>query len=61
MDVDVEIGVDKFKSLRGHEKEVFQCSWNPLRDLLATASGDSTVRLWSFEEVDRVAVVALGM
>jgi transducin (beta)-like 1 len=46
-----EIEIDKIKILRGHEKEVFACSWNPVRDMLATASGDSTARLWSFEEV----------
>ena len=52
MHVDQEaLEIDKVKILRGHEKEVFACSWNPVRDMLATASGDSTARLWSFEEV----------
>jgi WD40 repeat protein len=55
MDVDTGPVIDKVKTLRGHEKEVFQCAWSPLRDVLATASGDSTVRLWSFEEVRRLS------
>ena len=50
MDVD-DVTFEKVKVLRGHDSEVFQCAWNPLRDLLATASGDSTARLWSLEEV----------
>jgi len=32
--------------LRGHATEVLVCSWNPQCDLLASGSGDSTVRLW---------------
>ncbi|PJF17592.1 hypothetical protein PSACC_02590 [Paramicrosporidium saccamoebae] len=35
--------------LTGHESEVITCAWNPSRDisLLASASGDGTVRLWT--------------
>lgn len=32
--------------LTGHEAEVISCAWNPRHDLLASASGDSTARLW---------------
>ena len=32
--------------LAGHEAEVFCCSWHPRDELLASGSGDSTVRLW---------------
>lgn len=32
--------------LQGHTLEVFVCSWNPRSSVLATGSGDSTVRLW---------------
>jgi transducin (beta)-like 1 len=32
--------------LRGHEDEVFICAWNPVSDILASGSGDSTARLW---------------
>mmetsp|Transcript_19688 Transcript_19688/g.64819 ORF Transcript_19688/g.64819 Transcript_19688/m.64819 type:complete len:497 (-) Transcript_19688:590-2080(-) len=35
--------------LAGHEAEVFCCSWHPQDDLLASGSGDSTVRLWSIQ------------
>lgn len=34
--------------LAGHEAEVFCCSWHPHDELLASGSGDSTVRLWDF-------------
>ena len=36
--------------LKGHEKEVFICSWNPQRDLLASGSGDSTARVWNLQQ-----------
>eukprot|EP00172_Hildenbrandia_rubra_P002871 Plantae.Rhodophyta-Hildenbrandia_rubra.ctg4067.p1 GENE.Plantae.Rhodophyta-Hildenbrandia_rubra.ctg4067~~Plantae.Rhodophyta-Hildenbrandia_rubra.ctg4067.p1 ORF type:complete len:471 (-),score=61.77 Plantae.Rhodophyta-Hildenbrandia_rubra.ctg4067:3041-4279(-) len=32
--------------LQGHTSEVFVCAWNPRSSVLATGSGDSTVRLW---------------
>ncbi|KAL7668718.1 hypothetical protein ACOME3_009409 [Neoechinorhynchus agilis] len=37
-------------NLRGHESEVFICSWHPFEDLLATGSGDSTARIWNLIE-----------
>ncbi|KAI0988550.1 hypothetical protein GJ496_004304 [Pomphorhynchus laevis] len=37
--------------LRGHEQEVFICSWNPNKDLLASGSGDSTARIWNLIEM----------
>ena len=55
-----EIGIDNVKIMRGHEKEVFACAWNPNRDLLATASGDSTARLWAFDDVCFVVHVLVG-
>uniref|UniRef100_A0A6Q2YWL1 Transducin beta like 1 X-linked n=1 Tax=Esox lucius TaxID=8010 RepID=A0A6Q2YWL1_ESOLU len=50
MDVDVEIPVSKATVLRGHESEVFICAWNPVSDLLASGSGDSTARIWNLTE-----------
>ena len=35
--------------LIGHQSEVIGCAWNPQKkNLLASASGDSTVRFWTF-------------
>uniref|UniRef100_A0A3Q1ECZ5 Transducin beta like 1 X-linked n=1 Tax=Acanthochromis polyacanthus TaxID=80966 RepID=A0A3Q1ECZ5_9TELE len=50
MDIDVEIPASKATVLRGHESEVFICAWNPVSDLLASGSGDSTARIWNLNE-----------
>lgn len=52
MDADnfVEIHPNKATILRGHESEVFICAWNPMRDLLASGSGDSTARIWDMSD-----------
>lgn len=50
MDLDVEIPASKATVLRGHESEVFICAWNPVSDLLASGSGDSTARIWNLNE-----------
>uniref|UniRef100_A0A665TXT3 F-box-like/WD repeat-containing protein TBL1X n=1 Tax=Echeneis naucrates TaxID=173247 RepID=A0A665TXT3_ECHNA len=50
MDVDVAIPASKATVLRGHESEVFICAWNPVSDLLASGSGDSTARIWNLNE-----------
>jgi len=34
------------KILRGHDLEVFICSWSPTEDYLVSGSGDSTARIW---------------
>lgn len=36
--------------LEGHEAEVFKCHWNPSKSLVATGSGDSTVRIWKIPQ-----------
>lgn len=41
-----EISRDKVRYLKGHESEVFICTWNPKNDLIASGSGDSTARIW---------------
>lgn len=40
---------EQVKVLTGHSSEVITCAWNPSPDisLLASASGDGTVRLWT--------------
>jgi len=43
----IEIPVEKATVLKGHESEVFICAWNPMKDLLASGSGDSTARIWT--------------
>lgn len=52
MEVDgsVEIPSSKATVLRGHESEVFICAWNPINDLLASGSGDSTARIWNMND-----------
>ncbi|XP_024906753.1 F-box-like/WD repeat-containing protein TBL1X [Pteropus alecto] len=50
IDGDVEIPPSKATVLRGHESEVFICAWNPVSDLLASGSGDSTARIWNLNE-----------
>ncbi|CAH9091392.1 unnamed protein product [Cuscuta europaea] len=36
--------------LKGHTSEVFACSWSPSGSLLASGSGDSTARIWTFRD-----------
>uniref|UniRef100_A0A8C5KMD3 F-box-like/WD repeat-containing protein TBL1XR1 n=1 Tax=Jaculus jaculus TaxID=51337 RepID=A0A8C5KMD3_JACJA len=50
VDGDVEIPPNKAVVVRGHESEVFICAWNPVSDPLASASGDSTARIWNLSE-----------
>ncbi|XP_060039090.1 F-box-like/WD repeat-containing protein TBL1X [Erinaceus europaeus] len=50
IDGDIEIPPSKATVLRGHESEVFICAWNPVSDLLASGSGDSTARIWNLTE-----------
>lgn len=48
---DIEIPASDALMLRGHVSEVFVCTWNPKTNLLASASGDSTARIWSIPNV----------
>ncbi|EDO40932.1 predicted protein [Nematostella vectensis] len=41
-----DIANQKALVLKGHQSEVFVCSWNPTQDILASGSGDGTARLW---------------
>ena len=43
----IEIPNSRVTVLSGHESEVFICAWNPVQDLLASGSGDSTARIWN--------------
>ena len=46
----IEIPQSRVTVLSGHESEVFICAWNPMQDLLASGSGDSTARIWNLCE-----------
>jgi len=46
----IEIPVEKSTVLKGHDSEVFICAWNPMKDLLASGSGDSTARIWNMTQ-----------
>lgn len=43
----MEIPANRVTVLSGHDSEVFICAWNPVQDLLASGSGDSTARIWN--------------
>jgi len=53
----IEIPVDKSTVLKGHDSEVFICAWNPIKDLLASGSGDSTARIWNMTQAGSEASV----
>lgn len=41
----------------GHAAEIFQCSWNPKHNIIATSSGDATARLWAIpNEISQIAL-----
>lgn len=46
----LEIPNSRVTVLTGHESEVFICAWNPMQDLLASGSGDSTARIWNLND-----------
>ncbi|EYC44892.1 hypothetical protein Y032_0446g1600 [Ancylostoma ceylanicum] len=43
----LEFPEDKVRFLKCHSSEVFICAWNPVEDLMASGSGDSTARIWN--------------
>jgi len=61
MEIDggIEIPVDKAAVLKGHDSEVFICAWNPMQDLLASGSGDSTARIWNMTQSGEATVEVL--
>uniref|UniRef100_A0A8C7FNV2 TBL1X/Y related 1 n=1 Tax=Oncorhynchus kisutch TaxID=8019 RepID=A0A8C7FNV2_ONCKI len=59
MEVDGNVAIPQNKALvlRGHESEVFICAWNPVSDLLASGSGDSTARIWNLSDSSSTQLV----
>eukprot|EP00092_Neocalanus_flemingeri_P018617 GFUD01020161.1.p1 GENE.GFUD01020161.1~~GFUD01020161.1.p1 ORF type:complete len:492 (+),score=91.24 GFUD01020161.1:223-1698(+) len=55
----IEIPVEKATVLKGHDSEVFICAWNPMKDLLASGSGDSTARIWNMTQGGEATVEVL--
>ncbi|CBK20311.2 uncharacterized protein [Blastocystis hominis] len=51
-----EIPPSKCQVLEGHTRPVYSCVWSPTSDILATGSGDSSVRLWKSQD-DSTALV----
>lgn len=52
MDKTLEVPADRVKVLKGHEDEVFTCTWNPKHNILATGSSDSSARIWNLDSGD---------
>jgi transducin (beta)-like 1 len=46
----VEVPSDEVTTLTGHTSEVFACAFSPVSDLLASGSGDSSVRMWAIPQ-----------
>ncbi|CAH0487141.1 unnamed protein product [Peronospora farinosa] len=59
-------GVDKLDKealvlLSGHEKEVYACSWNPMKNILVSGSSDSTARVWTLPNIVKDRKEAVSM
>ncbi|KAI6191619.1 F-box-like/WD repeat-containing protein TBL1XR1 [Aphelenchoides bicaudatus] len=46
LDLDLELDRNNVIMLKGHQSDVFICSWNPRQDFIASGSGDGTARIW---------------
>ena len=53
----IEISAEKTMELKGHTDVVPACAWNPKEDLLASASWDTTARIWSIDQLQNEIVL----
>ncbi|CAI4226289.1 unnamed protein product [Auanema sp. JU1783] len=47
---------NEVRFLKSHASEVFICAWNPKNELLASGSGDATVKLWDLTQTHDLSV-----
>jgi cytosolic iron-sulfur protein assembly protein CIAO1 len=45
---DFEYAIEPIAALEGHADRVWAVAWNPVQPLLASCSGDKSIRLWSY-------------
>lgn len=45
---DFEYVIEPIAALEGHTDRVWAVAWNPIQPLLASCSGDMSIRLWSY-------------
>lgn len=47
-----DIKMSLIETIEAHQDRVWCCSWNPIKPILATTSGDKTIKLWAKSSID---------